>query len=153
VNNTAPQTVTPPASGPADPSGAASAVLEFLIRGGGAVVVTAAAVLLAVVESFLVPIRLAQSYLPAAALLAVAGNVALPLAMLYLTRNRGLSLLPALAWFGVVLVASSATGEGDLIIPALWPGVAMLVAGAGTIAVMGYLTIVADLGHRLIGKD
>lgn len=122
--------------------------LEYLIRTGGAVVVVSASILLAVVESFLVPIRFAQSYWPVAAVVAVAGNVLLPLVMLYLTRVRALALLPGLAWFVVVITASTATSENDLIIPDIWPGLAMLVAGAGTIAVMGYMLIAGNLGRR-----
>lgn len=121
---------------------------ELAIRLGGGLVVVWAATLLAVVEAFLVPVRFAHSYTPIAAVLAVTGNVALPLLMRYLTRSNGAALLPCLAWFVVVIIGSTATGEGDLVIIGDWPGLALLVAGAGTVAVMGYLLLAGSLSRR-----
>lgn len=123
-------------------------VFEYVIRSCGAVVVLAATIVLSIVETFLVPVRAAHMYLPVAALLAAASNIAFPLAMLYLTRVRGLALLPGLAWFVIVIAATTPTGEGDLVIPAIWPGVVMLVVGAGTFATMGYLLLAGSLGRR-----
>ena len=122
--------------------------LDRLIRIGGGIVTVWAATLLAIVESFLVPARIGDAHVPLAGLIAVVGNVALPLLMLYLTRHRLVALLPGLAWFVVVIMATSPTSEGDLIITSMWTGVVLLIAGAGTIAVMGYLLLASGTGRR-----
>ena len=119
---------------------------EYLIRIGGAVVVTYAAFGLAVVESFTVPFRIGGVLVPVAAVGAIAGNIVLPRLMLYLARHRGLALLPGLVWFVVVLIAASPTGESDLIITSGWPGMALLLSGAATIACVGYLIVTRTWG-------
>ena len=111
------------------------------IRISGGIVVCAAAAMLAVLEVFLVPIRLAQSYVPVAALLAVGSNIALPIAMRYVTRGKLVAMLPGLIWFVVAIIGCSPTLEGDLLVPAIWPGVAMLLAGAVTVTVVGYYVV------------
>ena len=114
---------------------------DNLIRLCGGVVVCAAALVVSVLEVFLVPLRLWYSYVPVAAMLAVAGNIVFPIAMRYATRGRLVVMLPGLIWFVIAIIGTSPTMEGDLLIPAIWPGIAMLLAGAVTVTVVGYVVM------------
>ncbi|ADD45136.1 mutlidrug resistance protein [Stackebrandtia nassauensis DSM 44728] len=112
--------------------------LEYVVRAAGAVVVTAAAVVFAVVEAFLVPFTLGGVYVPVAAVLAVAVNLSLPRLALWLVRLRSLALLPSLTWFVIVILGTVPTSAGDLVIHDAWPGMALLLGGAASVAISGY---------------
>ncbi|QSB04605.1 hypothetical protein [Natronoglycomyces albus] len=119
----------------------APGTVEYAIRIGGGIVVTVGAAVLALLESFLVPTRIAAIPIPIAAVIAFLGNYYLPSLASWWVANRWASLLPIGAWFAVVLVASSPTGSGSLIIINTWPGYAMLLAGAAGAAVALYKNI------------
>lgn len=125
--------------------GPRGSVLEWLLRAAGTLVVVAASVMFAIVEAFLVPFRIEGVYVPVSAVLAVAVNLALPRLALWLVRLRSLALLPGLAWFAVVIAGTVPTSEGDLVIHDAWPGMALLLAGAATVAVSGYRIISGPL--------
>lgn len=122
-----------------------TSVLHWTIRVGGAVFVTYLAFALAVLEAFLTPLRLFGQPTPLAALLAIAGNAALPYMMMWFTGSRVMALVPSATWFAVVIAGVTLTNPGDLVVQGDWPGMALLLCGAATVAVMGYVTITGGL--------
>lgn len=110
----------------------------------GGVLLGLVAVELAVLECFLVPLRVGTVPAPVAALVAVVGNVALTRAMYRVTRNRIATAVPVVCWLVIVLVLASRTSEGDLVVPGTWPGLLFLFAG--TIA--GAATLGRIVGPR-----
>lgn len=123
--------------------------LEYALRGAGTIVVLAAAVMFAVVEVFLVPFTVGGVHIPISAVLAVAINLSLPRLALWLVRLRSIALLPGLAWFGIVILATMPTSEGDLVIHDAWPGLVMLLAGSATVAVSGYRIVTGPLASAI----
>lgn len=120
-------------------------VAEYTVRIAGAVVVVAASLLAAVVGAFLVPLKVAGSYLPVATVIGVGGNVVLPLLAMWWVRSRVVALVPGLIWFVVILLATQPDSAGSVVIANMWPSTLYLLTGAATIAVMGYLTITGAL--------
>jgi hypothetical protein len=103
----------------------------------GGVLLGLGAVELAVLECFLVPLRIGTVSVPVALLVAVVGNVALTRAMYRVTGNRVAAAVPVVGWLVLVLVFASRTSEGDLVVPGTWPGLLFLfggtIAGAATL--------------------
>jgi hypothetical protein len=95
----------------------------------GGLLVAVGAVELAVVESFLVPLRAGTVPLPVSVLLAVVGNVALTRLMWRACRHRGAAAAPVVAWLVVVLVLAARRQEGDLVVPGTATGLAFLLLG------------------------
>ena len=84
----------------------------------------------AVLECFLVPLRIGRWPVPVCVLAAVAGNVALCRLAVRLTGRRAPGLLPPLIWLAVVLALAAPRPEGDLVVPGSWVGILFLFAGA-----------------------
>jgi hypothetical protein len=106
--------------------------------------IAVAAIGLAVVEAFLVPLRIGSVPFPIAVLLAVAGNVVLA----RLAGRQTGSILAAVAapllWLLVVIVLSLPRPEGDLILPGSATGLAFLFAGA----VAGAFGVASEITRR-----
>ncbi len=114
--------------------------LDLAFRILGAVVALWGSVLLAIIEAFLVPLRLGGVRLPVSLLLAIVGNLAFIWFARYTTGSKLLALLPGLAWFVVTIVLSSQTSEGDtVLLGGDWMPLALLLFGAGSVAVGAYL--------------
>ncbi|MBA2389837.1 MAG: hypothetical protein H0V67_06225 [Geodermatophilaceae bacterium] len=92
--------------------------------------VTLAAVELAILECFLLPLRIGSVAAPLSIPAAVLGNLALPALAYRLTGSRAAALLPVLVWFAVVVTASVPRPEGDVIVTGTVQGMAFLILGA-----------------------
>ena len=111
------------------------------LRAFGAVLVAVAALGLAVVESFLVPLRIGTVPLPVSVLLAVAGNIALPRLAGRWTGSVLAAAVPPVLWLVVVVVLSLPRAEGDLIVPGTVTGLVFLLAGSVAGAFGAALTV------------
>ncbi|HYT09149.1 MAG TPA: DUF6113 family protein [Mycobacteriales bacterium] len=87
------------------------------------------AIELAVVEAFLVPLRIGTVPLPVCVLLAMVGNVALPRLAASLSRQPAVAVVPPVLWLVVVLLLSAPRAEGDLVVPGTLTGLAFLFGG------------------------
>lgn len=97
------------------------------------VALTLVGALLALVGGFLSPTapRLLGVRVPVGALGAAAANLGVGLLGGWGTGTRAGSVLPGLAWLGVVLPLASLRPEGDLIVTGSLSGIAFLLLGAG----------------------
>lgn len=100
------------------------------------------AVLLALVEAFLLPMRVGPLAVPfISLLLAVVANAGLIRFARYATGSRLGIIAPCVAWIGVLLALSTRTAEGDLVMPGDWRGLGLLFIGAGAFTVSGFLAV------------
>lgn len=110
------------------------------LRVAGGVIAVLAAVLTAVLELLLTALRIGGELVGISIVVAVAGNLVLGW-FAYTTVGRKWAIaLPAVAWLGVMLVASGRTAEGDLLLVGpsggkvidgnSWVGITMIFAGA-----------------------
>ena len=100
------------------------------------------AVLLAVVEAFLLPMRVGPLTVPFVSFtLAVVANAALIRFARYATGSRLGIVGPCVVWIGVLLILSTRTAEGDLVMPGDWRGLGLLFIGAAVFAVTGFLAV------------
>jgi hypothetical protein len=111
-------------------AGSAEGPAPLALRVAGGLLVVLAAVALAVVECFLVPLRVGTVPLPLCVPLAMAGNVVLARLAGGLTGRSLLGVLPPVLWLAVVLVLAAPRAEGDLIVPGTLTGLVFLFAGA-----------------------
>lgn len=96
----------------------------------GGVLVGLAAVLLAVLECFYVNLRIGTTPVPIFQIVAVVGNLLLPVAMVRLTGIRGTAAIPGILWIVVALILATRGPGGDVVVPGNWQGVFLLLAGA-----------------------
>ncbi len=96
----------------------------------GGVLVGLAAFLLAVLECFYVNLRIGGVPIPIAAVVALAGNIALPWAMVRMTQIRLLALVPVAIWAVLAIILAGGGPGGDVIIPGNWQGIVLLLGGA-----------------------
>ena len=99
------------------------------LRVGWGLLVLVAAPALALLESFLVPLRIGTVPLPVCVPLAVVGNVVLARLAGTLTGRPLVGVLPPLLWLAVVLTLSLPRAEGDLIVPGSMTGLVFLLGG------------------------
>lgn len=99
------------------------------MRIGGVVVAVAAAALLALVEIFLVPLRAGATQIPAAAVLAFAGNWLLAELIVWWTRNPWSLVLTTGLWFTLSVGATMPTAAGSVLVLATLNGYLFLLAG------------------------
>lgn len=114
--------------------------LVFRVVAG--LLVTVASVGLAIIEAFLVPLRIGSVPVPLSIVLAVAGNVVLTrLATRQADTIVAGALQPAL-WLVTVVVLSLPRPEGDVVVAGTLTGLVFLFAGpvAGAYAVASELT-------------
>ena len=109
---------------------AAAAPTPLAVRLVLGVLVALAAAALAMIECFLVPLRIGTVPLPLCVPLAVAGNVVLARLAGGLTGRPLAGVLPPALWLVVVLVLAAPRAEGDLIVPGTLTGLVFLFAGA-----------------------
>jgi hypothetical protein len=124
---------TDPVSGGGPASGggpvAAGRRREWLARIAGGTLVTMFALEAAVLECFLVPLRVAGWVMPISVLAAIVGNVLLARLMAGVVGRRLVALLPPLVWLVTVLTFAAPRAEGDLVVPGSWVGLAFLFLG------------------------
>jgi Family of unknown function (DUF6113) len=109
------------------------------------VLVAVAAVALAVLECFLVPLRIGSVPFPIAVPLALAGNILLARLAGRQTGSLVGAAVPPVLWLAVVIVLSLPRAEGDLIVEGSVTGLVFLFAGA----VAGAYGVAAEVGRRV----
>jgi hypothetical protein len=115
----------------------------LVLRIAGGLVAVWGAVVAALLEAFLVPLRLGGVRVPICLLLAVVGNIALMRFAHAVTGNRFVALLPGLVWFAITIVLSSQTAAGDtVLVGGDWVPLALLLLGAASVAIGAYLVVV-----------
>ena len=140
------------AAPPAVPAPAAAAMLArrdhgtdpLAVRVAAGVLVSVFAAGLAVVEGFLVPLRVGTVPLPICVLLAVAGNVVLTKLAVRQTGSIVCGVLQPVLWLVVIVVLSVPRAEGDLIVPGSATGLVFLFAGA----VAGAYGVASEITRR-----
>lgn len=138
------QTAPPPAGPP-------PRLLDLGVRVAGALIVVVAGVLTGVLELLLATVRVGGYLIGVSALIAVGANIVLSWFAYEAVGRRWAVALPAVPWFALMAVAAVRTSEGDLLLAGdNWVGLAMIVAGAMTFAVMGFRQILAPT-HTLGG--
>ena len=143
---------TDPRPDPAAPAPAAAAAPArrdhgtdpLAVRVAAGVLISAFAVGLAVVEAFLVPLRVGTVPLPICVLLAVAGNVVLTKLAVRQTGSIVCGVLQPVLWLVVIVVLSVPRAEGDLIVPGSATGLVFLFAGA----VAGAYGVASEITRR-----
>jgi len=125
-----------PAPAPADP---------LVLRVLGGVLVAVAAVALAVLECFLVPLRIGSVPVPIVVPLAMAGNILLARLAGRWTGSVAGAAAPPVLWLVVVIVLALPRAEGDLIVPGTLTGLVFLFAGA----VAGAYGVAAEITRRV----
>jgi hypothetical protein len=110
-----------PSAAPPDP---------LALRVAAGVLVAVAGAALAVVEAFLVPLRIGSVPVPVCVLMAVVGNAGLARLAGRWTGSVVGAAVPPLLWLLVVIVLSVPRAEGDLIVPGTLTGLVFLFAGA-----------------------
>ena len=134
-----PAPAEPPA--PARPGRAADPLTARVAAG---VLISLFSVGLALVEAFLVPLRVGTVPLPICVLLAVAGNVVLTKLAVRQTGSVVVGVLQPVLWLLVVVVLSLPRAEGDLIVPGSATGLVFLFAGA----VAGAYGVASEITRR-----
>jgi len=134
-----PAPAEPPAS--ARPDRAADPLAARVAAG---VLISLFSVGLALVEAFLVPLRVGTVPLPICVLLAVAGNVVLTKLAVRQTGSVVVGVLQPVLWLLVVVVLSLPRAEGDLIVPGSATGLVFLFAGA----VAGAYGVASEITRR-----
>ncbi|SCE94016.1 hypothetical protein GA0070607_3454 [Micromonospora coriariae] len=126
------------------PAGPPPRLLDLGLRVAGAIIVVVAGVLTGVLELLFSTVRVGGQLIGVSALLAVGANIALSWFAYEVVGRRWAVALPAVPWFVLMAVAAVRTSEGDLLLAGdNWVGLAMIVAGAMTFAVMGFRQILA----------
>ncbi|MGW3605925.1 hypothetical protein [Micromonospora sp. NPDC005161] len=126
------------------PAGPPPRLLDLGLRLAGAIVVVVAGVLTGVLELLFSTVRVGGQLIGVSALLAVGANIVLSWFAYEVVGRRWAVALPAVPWFVLMAVAAVRTSEGDLLLAGdNWVGLAMIVAGAMTFAVMGFRQILA----------
>jgi hypothetical protein len=117
----------------------------MVLRVVAGVLIAVAAVALAVLECFLVPLRIGSVPFPIVVLLALAGNVLLPRLAARQTGSLVGAAVPPVLWLVVVIVLSLPRAEGDLIVEGSLTGLVFLFAGA----VAGAYGVAAEVARRV----
>lgn len=125
------------------PATPALRALDIVLRVLGGVVAVWGGVLTALLEAFLVPLRLGGVRIPLSLVLAVVCNILLMLFARAATGNRLVALLPGVAWFVVTIVLSGQTAAGDTVLVGNdWMPMALLLGGAAAVTVGAFLVVV-----------
>ena len=134
------------------PAGPPPRLLDLAARLVGAIVVAVAGVVTGVLELLLATVRVGGQLVGVSVLLAIGANIVLSWFAYEAVGRRWAVALPAVPWFALMVVAAIRTNEGDLLLAGdNWVGLAMIVAGAMTFAVMGFRQILAPQPPRLGG--
>ncbi|WP_091090255.1 hypothetical protein [Micromonospora nigra] len=125
-----------------------SRAVDLVLRVTGGIVAVVAGALSAVLELLLAPARVGGQLIGAAVLVAIGVNVALSWFAHEAVGRRWAVALPALPWFVIMITAADRTAEGDILLAGNWVGLAVVVAGATTFAVMAFRLILAPPSVR-----
>jgi hypothetical protein len=142
-----PDNAAPALPAPAEPPATARpdrAADPLAARVAAGVLISLFSVGLALVEAFLVPLRVGTVPLPICVLLAVAGNVVLTRLAVRQTGSVVVGVLQPVLWLLVVVVLSLPRAEGDLIVPGSATGLVFLFAGA----VAGAYGVASEITRR-----
>lgn len=115
------------------------------LRLAAGVLIALAAVGLAVLECFLVPLRIGSVPAPVVVPLAMAGNVGLARLAGRWTGSVAGAAVPPVLWLAVVVVLALPRPEGDLIVQGTLTGLVFLFAGA----VAGAYGVAAEIPRRV----
>ena len=126
------------------PARADRAADPLAVRVAAGVLISLFSVGLALVEAFLVPLRVGTVPLPICVLLGVAGNVVLTKLAVRQTGSVVVGVLQPVLWLLVVVVLSLPRAEGDLIVPGSATGLVFLFAGA----VAGAYGVASEITRR-----
>ncbi|WDZ85181.1 hypothetical protein [Micromonospora cathayae] len=138
--------VAPPQADPPPSPGRLVRLLDLALRVAGGAIAVFGGVLTAVLELVLAGLRVGGQLIGVSVLVAIVANVALSWFAHAAVGRRWAVVLPALPWFAMMVVAAGRTDEGDLLLVGdNWVGLAMIVAGAMTFAVMGFRLIIAPV--------
>lgn len=124
--------------------------IDYVLRVLGFLVGLVLAAASAVFEVFYTPLYVGSSRFPVSLVAAVVGNVGLVYFTYLVTGRRIAAVGPALVWVAVMVVASSRTSEGDLVLTDNnWVGIGTMLAGSVALAGAGYrLMLTAALPRR-----
>ncbi|MGW1058474.1 hypothetical protein [Micromonospora rubida] len=144
--------VVPPQAPAPTPPGRAWRLLDVALRVVGGLVAVIGAVATGLLELLLSTARVGGQLIGVSVLVAVAANIALGWFAYAAVGRRWAVVLPATPWFVLMGAAAVRTSEGDLLLAGdNWVGLAMIVAGAMTFAVMGFRQVLAPPPIRRVG--
>jgi hypothetical protein len=126
------------------PARADRAADPLAVRVAAGVLISLFSVGLALVEAFLVPLRVGTVPLPVCVLLGVAGNVVLTKLAVRQTGSIVMGVLQPVLWLVVIVVLSLPRAEGDLIVPGSATGLVFLFSGA----VAGAYGVASEITRR-----
>ncbi|WP_433344588.1 hypothetical protein [Micromonospora sp. CA-111912] len=133
-----PQAPTPP------PPRRARRLLDVALRVVGGLVAVVGAVATGLLELMLSTVRVGGQLIGVSVLVAIVANIALGWFAYAAVGRRWAVVLPATPWFVLMGAAAVRTSEGDLLLAGdNWVGLAMIVVGAMTFAVMGFRQVLA----------
>ncbi|MBB5824443.1 hypothetical protein HDA31_000632 [Micromonospora carbonacea subsp. aurantiaca] len=151
----APMSVVPPQAPAPSPPGRPGwpwRLLDLALRVAGGVVAVVGAVATGLLELILSTVRVSGTLVGVSVPVAVLANVALSWFAHAAVGRRWAVVLPATPWFVLMGAAAIRTSEGDLLLAGdNWVGLAMIVAGAMTFAVMGFRQVLAPPPARRDG--
>ena len=139
----APPAAPTPAGAPA-PARQAHAADPLAVRVAAGVLISLFGVGLALVEAFLVPLRVGTVPLPICVLLVVAGNAGLTKLAVRQTGSIVCGVLQPALWLAVIIALSVPRAEGDLVVPGSVTGLVFLFAGA----VAGAYGVASEITRR-----
>ncbi|MEV5818265.1 hypothetical protein ABUL04_03255 [Micromonospora harpali] len=144
--------VLPPQAPVPSPPGRSWRLLDLALRVAGGVVAVVGAVATGLLELILSTVRVSGTLVGASVPVVVLANVALSWFVHAAVGRRWAVVLPATPWFVLMGAAAIRTSEGDLLLAGdNWVGLAMIVAGAMTFAVMGFRQVLAPPPARRDG--
>ncbi|WP_329111503.1 hypothetical protein OG792_29280 [Micromonospora sp. NBC_01699] len=119
-------------------------ILDRLLRIAGGAVAVVAAVVTATLELLLSMLRVGGHLIGVSVLVAVLANLFLSWFAYRTVGRRWAVALPAVPWFGLMVVASGKTSEGDILLAGdNWVGIVMIFAGSMAFAVMAFRLMLA----------
>lgn len=133
------------ARAPATVPAAAPAPDPLVLRVLSGLLVAVAAAALAVLECFLVPLRIGSVPVPIVVPLTMAGNILLARLAGRWTGSVAGAAVPPVLWLVVVIVLALPRAEGDLIVQGTLTGLVFLFAGA----VSGAYGVAAEITRRV----
>lgn len=128
-----------PRAGLAGPTPAWLTALDRALRVVAGLLAAVAAALSAGLELILATVRVGGYLIGVSALLAVVANTVLAWFAHRAVGTGWAVAIPAVVWFGLMVVAAGGTAEGDILLAGNnWVGLAMIVAGSMAFAVVGF---------------